>query len=154
MLTRQVILHLGHSASSFCIGYFLGLTLCLGWSGLQSFCQPVVKIVNFCSGWLWTEILSISTSQVARIIGLNHHAWSPFLSLVNSVCHVGNVLPSQNTTQVVWPKVPATQTLCAHMNKRNKKTKQNKKCSCRLLTDNSYKVLWGKYKTKLTRENI
>jgi hypothetical protein len=39
--------------------------LVIGWDGV---------LWTFCLGWLQTKILLISTSQVARIIGLNHHA--------------------------------------------------------------------------------
>jgi hypothetical protein len=33
----------------------------------------------FCLGWLWTLILQISVSQVARITGLSHWDWQPCL---------------------------------------------------------------------------
>jgi hypothetical protein len=41
---------------------------------------------TICPGWLRTEILLISASQIARITGMNHFAWllSPFFTWASS----------------------------------------------------------------------
>jgi hypothetical protein len=53
---------------------YLGLQMCTstpslldGWNGV---------LLTFCPGWLQTMILLLSTSQVARITGMHHYAWS------------------------------------------------------------------------------
>jgi hypothetical protein len=42
----------------------------------------VLKIISL--GWYWTEVLLISASQVARIIGVSHHYLAPQLTLISS----------------------------------------------------------------------
>jgi hypothetical protein len=37
----------------------------------------VMGLANFCPSWPWTEILPISASQVARIIGVSHPCLVP-----------------------------------------------------------------------------
>jgi hypothetical protein len=90
-LARQVLYHLSHSASPFCVGYFWGRVSLYTWAGLQydsicasqhswddsHFAQPFswdVVMQTFCPEWPWTAILLISTSWVARSTGLNHCA--------------------------------------------------------------------------------
>jgi hypothetical protein len=48
---------------------------------------------TICLGWLWTEILRISASWVARITGLSH--WHPtiFPSLDLNSCHFFSIFP-------------------------------------------------------------
>jgi hypothetical protein len=55
VLARQALYHLNDSASPFFVGYF----------------QDRVS-QTICPGWLWTIVLLISASWVARIMGVNH----------------------------------------------------------------------------------
>jgi hypothetical protein len=69
VLAKQVLSHLNHTSSPFCSGYFGGGVL-----------------YNYLPGWPQTEILLISVSQEARIIGMSlwHLAWN-IVSLVKIV---------------------------------------------------------------------
>jgi hypothetical protein len=58
MLAKQPLYCLSHTTSPFCSGYFGNESLKL-----------------FSLGWLQTTILTISASQVARIIGVGY--WCP-----------------------------------------------------------------------------
>jgi hypothetical protein len=41
---------------------------------------------TFCLGWLWTMILPIFTSWIARIKSVSHHAWLITPSLTSQFC--------------------------------------------------------------------
>jgi hypothetical protein len=56
--------------------------ICASWCSWDDRWVPLHTAIDwdgvlgtFCLGWPWTTILPISTSLVARIIDLSHHAW-------------------------------------------------------------------------------
>jgi hypothetical protein len=61
-LARQALYHLNHSTSPF---------LC--WVFLDRFSRTI------CLGWLWTLILLISASSVARTTGVSHQHYTLFI---------------------------------------------------------------------------
>jgi hypothetical protein len=59
-------------------GYGLAYPAFLGWDGVSQ---------TFAGAGLWTTMLWISASQVARITGMSHLCWLPFLTCVLLTSH-------------------------------------------------------------------
>jgi hypothetical protein len=94
----QMLYRLSHSASPFCVDYFLkkglifmpGAGLDYNWTPIcvspcswddmwigATVCSYWLRwgLMSFCLGWSGTSILQISASCVVRIIGLRHSTW-------------------------------------------------------------------------------
>jgi hypothetical protein len=136
-LARQVPYHLSHVIIPFCFGCFWDRVshLCLGIMDHSSVDRSVPlhpafigwhgASQTFCLGWPWTAVLLISASQVARVIGLSHHAWPQihfsvaellFVSLVYSISLLkfpiisfimNNFYSLSLVTAVSWKSLPA-----------------------------------------------
>jgi hypothetical protein len=56
----------------------------IGWDGI---------LLTFCPGWPQTSTWLISTSQVARLIGMIHHTW-PHWDLLKASSHLSSHVSS------------------------------------------------------------